>query len=293
MNVTTPMIARVGILLFGIWTGLGLYAQPLYELHWAASGDPNFSGSGGGALTQTLDTTCSMLGLSVTDTLNSPLGSFSPIIINPQLPGGGGDLTDLSGNMSFHVRVRSREAVTMGFLLRAGDGSSAFRTDRLETIVPGDTANWTELTFAFDATTIGGFDSTDLRDVWLYLDPGTDNFAGNQFYFDYFTIGAAPDSATFSTCPSGDSTVTYSILYETHWTSSANPTFGGSGGATLTQELDSACSMITLSVTDTANAPLPAFNAITINPQLPGGGGDLTDLSGNMSFHVRVRSRDS
>ncbi|MEO0473752.1 MAG: hypothetical protein AAF206_29335, partial [Bacteroidota bacterium] len=99
--------------------------QALYEVHWETAADPPFSGSGGSALTQSLDTACSAVMVSVTDTTNAPLGSFSPLIINPQLPAGGGDLTDLSSNMSFHVRVKSKASVTLGFLLRAGDGSSA------------------------------------------------------------------------------------------------------------------------------------------------------------------------
>ena len=137
MNVRTATTSRLIVLalLLGTWTSL--FSQPLYELHWADGGDPSFSGSGGGALTQTLDSACSMLGVSVTDTINAPLGSFSPLIINPQLPGGGGDLTDLSGNMSFHVRVRSRETVTMGFLLRSVDGSRS-----LESRVWKDCRRW-------------------------------------------------------------------------------------------------------------------------------------------------------
>ncbi|MEO0469916.1 MAG: T9SS type A sorting domain-containing protein [Bacteroidota bacterium] len=266
---------------------------PLYVDHWAGSLDPTFSGSGGAALTQTLDSTCSLLALSVTDTVNAPLPSFSPLIINPQLPGGAGDLADLSGNMSFHVRVKSLETVTLGLLLRAGDGSSALRTNRLEQIVPGDTTTWTELTYTFDASTIGGFDSTDLRDIWFYLDPGVDNFAGNAFYFDYFSIGAKPDSGTFSTC--GDSMMTPPIMgidYVLHYDTSTDPLLSGSAAATLTQSIDSACSQLFLTVSDTASNPWNGTSPVIINPQ-DTSGNDIMDLSGSMDFYLRVRSLDT
>jgi len=177
-----------------------LWAQPLYFAHWNEESDPTFSGSAAATLIQTLDSACSALSLSFADPVNSPMPPFNAIILNPQLPGGGGDLVDLSGNMAFHLRVRSRDSVRLGFQLRAGDGSSALRTDLLEIIVPGDTTAWTEHTFAFDATTLAGFDSTDLRDVWFFLDRGDDNFAGNEFVFDYFAIGTKPDSADNSGC---------------------------------------------------------------------------------------------
>ncbi|MCI4670681.1 MAG: T9SS type A sorting domain-containing protein [Bacteroidia bacterium] len=266
-----------------------LSAQSLYQLHWSDSGDPNFGGSGGSALTQLLDTACSQLSVSVTDPVNAPLGSSSPLILNPMMQGGG-DLVDLSNNMNFFLRVKSREAVSLGFLLRSGDGSSAFRTDRLEVVVPGDTINWTEVSFQFDSVQLAGFDSTDLRDVWFYLDRGTSNFAGNDFQFDFFSIGENLDTSTYSICPPDTgSTNPGNSFYQIHWTSSEDQIFGGSGGVALTQELDSACSMLILSVTDTANSPLGAFSPLSINPRLPDGS-ELTDLSGELSFHARVRS---
>lgn len=293
MNSTTTLLRLTQALLFSLFA-LALPAQPLYQNHWVSGSDPEFSGSAAATLTQSLDSTCSLLTLSVADPAASPMPEFNAIILNPQLPGGAGDLTDLSGNMSFHVRVRSRDSVRLGLQLRAGDGSSTFRTDRLEVIIPGDTTAWTEHTFIFDASTLAGFDSTDLRDVWFFLDRGDENFAGNEFLFDYFAIGAAPDTSTFSTCPADTGSTDPMVNdYLIHWTSSNDPTFSGSGGDALTQTLDSACSYLRLSVTDPVGAPLPAFSPLIINPQLPGGGGDLTDLSGNLSFFLRVRSRDT
>ncbi|MEL6135117.1 MAG: hypothetical protein AAFR59_17295, partial [Bacteroidota bacterium] len=252
-----------------LWGISSLSGQALYEIHWDDTGDPNFSGSGGGALTQTIDPSCSEIKLSVTDTANSPLGAFNALIINPQIPGGGGDLVDLSGNMSFHVRVRSKETVTLGLLLRAGDGSSSFRTSRITETVPGDTATWTEIVFSYDSATLGGFDSTDLRDIWFYLDPGTSNFAGNEFYFDYFSIGEAPDSSLNSTCPvdSTSPTPPANVSYAIHYDSGSDPIFSGSAAATLTQTIDSACSQLFLTVTDPVNNPWSGTAPIIINPK--------------------------
>ncbi|MEO1804431.1 MAG: T9SS type A sorting domain-containing protein [Bacteroidota bacterium] len=275
------------------WGISPLSGQVLYEIHWDDAGDPNFTGSGGGALTQIIDAGCSSIELSVTDTANSPLGAFNALIINPQIPGGGGDLVDLSGNMSFYVRVRSRETVTLGLLLRAGDGTSAFRTSRITENVPGDTTSWTELVFTFDNTDLGGFDSTDLRDIWFYLDPGTSNFAGNEFYFDYFSIGEAPDSSLNSTCPVDTMpTAPSNVSYAIHYDSQSDPLFTGSAAATLSQTIDSACSQLFLTVTDPINNPWSGTGPIIINPR-DTAGNDITDLSGSMAFHVRVRSVDT
>lgn len=233
-----------------------------------------------------------MVTLSVTDPVNAPVPAFSPMILNPQAVGGG-ELTDLSGNMSFHVRVKSRDTVRLAMQLRSGGGSAAERTDRLEITVNGDTAAWTEHTFVFSASQFNSFDSTDLRDVWFYLDRGTDNFAGDEFIFDYFSIGETPDSSTWSTCPEdsmppSDPAVTYAI----HYTRSTDPIFSGSAAGTLTQTIDSACSQLFLSVADPVNAPWSGTSPIIINPK-DSAGNDIADLSGSMQFHLRVRSKDT
>ena len=73
-----------------------------------------------------------------------------------------------------------------------------------------------------NASNLGGFDSTDLRDVWIYLDRGTNNFAGNEVYFDYLSIGGIPDSALNSPCftdttSGGGGDTTMAIQYTLHW----------------------------------------------------------------------------
>lgn len=266
----------------------------LYALHWDNNNDPLFSGSGASTLDQTVDTACSQIGLAVVDTANAPLGGFSPIIINPK-DSTGADIVDLSGNMNFHFRVRSRETVSLGLLVRSGAGTSAFRSDLQQQVIPGDTASWTSLSFVIDTSNLGGFDSTDLRDVWVYLDRGTANFVGNDLYFDYFSIGGTPDSSLNSICivdTTSMSDTTQAVQYTLHWDQAGDPLFSGSGASTLDQALDSVCSQLSLSVIDPTNSPLGAFSPIIVNP-LDSLGADIIDLSNSTQFHLRVRSKDS
>lgn len=268
--------------------------EALYTLHWSSGAEPTFSGSSViSTVTQTIDSACSQLSVFVTDPTNSPLDDFGAFILNPK-DSSGADIVNISNYLSVHTRVRSKEDVMLGLLLRAGDGSSAFRTDLQEQLIPGDTANWTEVSFVIDTSNIGGFDSTDLRDVWFYLDRGTDNFAGNEFYFDYVSIGSPPPSALNSMCPI-DTAMEDSlnpVNYILHWNQGDDPEFSGSSAASLTQVVDSACSQIQVSVTDPMNTPLTEFQPIIVNPK-DSAGSDIIDLSGSLQFHVRVRSRDS
>ncbi len=271
-------------------------SAPLYTLHWSSANDALFSGNAAAVITQTRDTACSQIGISVTNPSGAPLTAFTALILNP-LDSAGMELTDLSGNMQVNLRVRSRDTVKVGLLLRSGDGTAPFRSTLQEQVLPGDTASWTEMTFAVNAGNLGGFDSTDLRDVWIYLDRGTDNFRGNEFYFDYLSIGAKPDTALNSSCLT-DTTVTVidttaeAIQYTVHWTSGSDPVFSGASAATLTQAIDSACSQLMISVTDPVNAPWNGTSPIIVNP-LDSAGMDVADLSGAARVHLRVRSRDS
>ncbi|WNJ20126.1 T9SS type A sorting domain-containing protein [Pontibacter sp. G13] len=266
-------------------------AQSLYQINWADASDPLFSGSGGAALTQVVDTTCGYLQTSVTDPVNAPLPAFSPLILNPQIAGGGGDLVDLSGNMSFHVRVQSRDTIQLGCLLRSGDGSSGVRTSRISQMVPGDTATWTELTFTYDSSTIGGFDSTDLRDIWLYLDPGDDNFAGDDFRIDFFSIGSKPDSSDYSTCPEPVAEP-YEFPWVLHWADTLDQLTSGSGAEFLDQVVDTACSQLLITVPDPILNPHVANKTLRLDP-LDEFGNDLADLSGQLRMYVRVRSAEA
>ncbi|MEL6852883.1 MAG: hypothetical protein AAFP92_30515, partial [Bacteroidota bacterium] len=245
--------SKPGLLLLSLGLGIwpGVWGQsPLYVAHWDTAFDPTLSsGSAGAVTTVTWDSACSQVMLSVTDPVNAPLPPFNAYIINP-LDSMGNDITDLSGNMQIHARVRSLDTVRMAVLLRSGGGSSSERSDRVEFTVPGDTSTWHDFTFAFDASNLAGFDSTDLRDVWFYLDRGVDNFAGNAFYLDFISIGAAPDSNSWSTCPDTATpppAPSPGLLYTTHWTSSSDPNLGGTTtGPISILTVDTVCSEISI-----------------------------------------------
>ncbi|MEM9984946.1 MAG: T9SS type A sorting domain-containing protein [Bacteroidota bacterium] len=257
-----------------------------FTIHWADTLDPVFT-NGGAQLTQTIDTTCSQLAVSVTDTAGDPLAAFKSLVINPK-DNMGNDIADFSGQLRFYVRLRSKDSLRLGFQLRSGDGSAPNRTTVQQMIVPGDTANWTEVTFIVDSANLGGFDSTDLRDIWFFLDRGDVNFAGNEAYFDYIAIGSQPDPADNSPC---SLTTAFAFPYVLHWADTLDRVFSA-GGEDLTQIIDTTCSQLALSVTDPTGDPLPAFRPLLINPT-DESGDDITDLSGQLRFHVRVRSKDS
>jgi hypothetical protein len=259
---------------------------PLYTLHWEGQ-DSVFTGSSAAALTQTIDSACSQLKVAVTDPGTNPLASFSPLILFPR-DSNGNNLVDLSGNLSIHLRVRSKEAVSLGLLLRSGDGSAAFRTTLQEQSIPGDTLNWTEVTFLVDTSNLGGFDSTDLRDIWLFLDRGTDNFAGNAFYLDYLSLGEAPDSLDNSSC---SFLPPVAFPYVVHWADTSDRVFSGSGAEQLTQVIDPDCSELAVSVADPVGDPLAAFRPLIVNPADPFGN-EITDLSGQMRCYIRLRSAE-
>lgn len=258
---------------------------PIYTTHWSAATDSIFTGSAAASLTQTIDEVCSQLKLEVTDPTTTPLSAFSPIIMVPR-DSMGNNIVDLSGKLSIHLRARSKSEVSLGLILRSGDGTSAFRTDLQEQIIPADTINWTEVTFLVDTSVLGGFDSTDLRDVWFFLDRGTDNFAGNEFYLDYLSIGEAPDPSANSSC---SFLPPVEFPYVVHWADTADRVLSGTGAVHLTQTIETACSQLAVSVIDPVGDPLPAFRPLIINPA-DQFGNDITDLSGQMTFTVRIRS---
>ncbi|MEO1449367.1 MAG: T9SS type A sorting domain-containing protein [Bacteroidota bacterium] len=256
-----------------------------FVVHWTDETDPAFSGSGGNLLTQTPDTACSMLTVSVTDPTTNPLGTFSPLVVNPQNPDGS-ELKSLSGLMTFYVRVRSEAEVTLGLVLRSGDGSSLFRTDRIDQIIPASTTNWTELTYTFDANTLGGFDSTDLRDMWFYLDPGTPNFAGEEVVFDYVAVGEKPESLTHSTCIDAPPFV---FPWVVHWANPTDPIPNGAGAEALVIETDTICSQLQITIPDPIDTPYPAFSALALIPR-DEFGNDIRDISNQLRVSIRARS---
>ena len=168
-------------------------------LHWADTLDPITTGSGAAYLTQTIDTSCSEIGISVTEPVLGPHPAFRPIILNPQ-DNFGNDLQDISGSLILYARVKSLSELEFSALLRGGGGSAGERTELISFMVPGGLEQWTELTFDFSGANLGGFDSTDLRDIFLYLNREEANFPGNEFFIDYISLGGTPDMALNSGC---------------------------------------------------------------------------------------------
>ncbi len=259
-----------------------------YVLNWTSSADDILVGGTAGLLTQSIDLPCEELLISITDPVNAPLAAFAPVTLNP-LDNQGNEITDLSGQMRFFVRARSLDTVRIGIQLRSGDGSAPFRSDVVEkTILPG-LQSWTLEAFQFDATNLGGFDSTDFRDIFVYFDRGVDNFRGNELHLDFFSIGDEPDPADFSPC---FFVAPFSFPYVLNWTSSADDILVGGTAGLLTQSIDLPCEELLISITDPVNAPLAAFAPVTLNP-LDNQGNEITDLSGQMRFFVRARSLDT
>jgi hypothetical protein len=193
---------KIILLFFAIAYFPTLSPAQFWEHHWQ---DQNyiFTGSGGDALTVT-QTACAEGLVMVTDTTNVPLPSTSPIIINPQ-DAQGDDITDISAfPLQFTIRARSAEQVEISMLFRSDDGTSDFRTDRVSAIIPAGLDAWTEITLEITTDKIGGFNADNLRDFWFYLDRGSDNFAGNELYIDYITLGGVPTPGLESPCELGE-----------------------------------------------------------------------------------------
>ena len=118
-----------------------LMMAQFWEAHWITE-NTQFSGSGGETLT-VIQTECEEGFVQVTDSVNTPLPSFSPIIINPQ-DSSGTDITDISSfDFSLTMRARSKEAVTVSALFRSDDGSSDFRTNLVSANIPAGLGGWT------------------------------------------------------------------------------------------------------------------------------------------------------
>lgn len=264
-----------------------------WEQHWQSE-NYLFSGSGGDVLTVTL-TDCEEALVVVTDTANAPLPPFSPVIINP-LDANGDEITDISTfPLSMTIRARSAQQVEFSMLLRSDDGSNDFRTERVSGIIPAGLDQWTELTLEIGAADLGGFNANNLRDVWLYLDRGTENFAGNEFYIDYISLGGAPTTGLESPCTLGQNEMPNdTLLFAEYFNQSEQNTISttSTAGAVTNFFLDNDCETLRLSVADTANNPLSSFNAYLVNPN-DGDGNDLVDFTGGVNVTMRVRSLEA
>lgn len=244
-----------------------------------------------GSVTTFEVTDCEEVRLSITDSINAPLAPFNAYIIGLR-DTAGNRFFDLTDRVTATLRVRSAEAMQIGLLFRSGDGTTAFRTTRLPLDIPAGLDAWTEVTATFTGDDLGGLDPANIRDLWLFLAPGEENFPGNEFYIDHIVIGGAPDPAQNSPCPLGGGMMSDQVFTDYFQAGSLTSfTTDNAAGRVTTFGFDADCETVTLSVTDPANAPLPPFNAYQVNPT-DAEGNDLTDITGNMSITMRARSAE-
>lgn len=263
---------------------------PFWEQHWIES-NYTFSGSGGDALT-VVQTECEEGLVMVTDPVGAPLPAFSPIIINP-LNENGDDITKINDTLiTFTMRARSAAQVIVGVLFRSGDGTADFRTPILYDTIPAGLDTWTDITIHFTGNNLGGFDPNDLRDVWFFLDRGTENFAGNEFYIDYITLGGPPTAGLESTCTLGGGSsepALFAEYFDGETQESINT--GSIAGQVTTFTLDTSCETLQLRITDPINNPLPTFNAYQVEP-VDANGNKITDITSKVNVTMRVRSAE-
>lgn len=288
MKYSIPGISFVIIVIISI----PLVAQAqFWEQHWI-EGNYQFSGSGGDALTVS-QTGCEEAFVQVTDPTGSPLPAFSPLIINP-LDASGDDIMDISTSpVSLIMRARSSARLVIGSLLRSGDGTADFRTSILYDTIPAGLDAWTEITIEFTGEDLSGFDAANLRDVWIFLDRGSENFAGNELYIDYISLGGAPTPKLESPCDlngGGEEAPLFAEYFNGDSLTSINT--NSAIGVLSTFSLDTLCQTLRISITDEVNNPGPPFNAYLVNP-VDVAGNDIVDLTDKVNVTMRVRSAEA
>lgn len=232
-----------------------------------------------------LDTLCETLLLRVTDPVNSPLPPFNAYQVDP-VDSLGNAITDLSAGVDVTMRARSAEAVTIDVLFRSGEGTSSERSDRKAFLLPAGLEDWTTFTLTFEESDYAGFDPTDLRDMWFYLDRGTENFAGNELYIDHIAIGTLPDTTRQTSC----STTIEPQIWSAHWQEGETTTLGGSETDKLAISVTD-CEEVALQVADPVDAPHQALRPVVINPA-DENGVEITNITGNVQVVVRARSAE-
>jgi hypothetical protein len=258
-----------------------------YLLNWENPGVPVLTGIASGVLEQVIDVACEELQISVADTLNDPLNPFNPLFINP-MQDDTTELVDLSGQMVFYLRVRGADSVGISMQLRSGDGSVGSRTEPIEQFTNGDLNTWQILEYRFEGADLGGFDSTDLRDLWLYLDRKETNFRGNDLRIDFLSIGDLPPKSSWSPCIPPPPSFPYAL----NWNNGLDPLPASQASNELNFVRDILCSELQVSVADPDTAPMDAVTPLVFNP-LDTEGNEIRDFSNQMRFYLRVRSRDT
>ncbi|NJC27652.1 T9SS type A sorting domain-containing protein [Neolewinella antarctica] len=242
----------------------------------------------GSSATFDLDTECEILNLSITDPVGAPLPPFNAFQVNPT-NAGGERLTSVDGPLSVTMRVRSAEMVNVSILLRSGEGTPDERSELLETDIPAGLEDWTEITVTFTEADLAGFDSASFKDVWFYLDRGTENFPGNFFSIDHITAGTAPDAAQNTPCTFRVEPTEFVVQFDTL---TDQTILGGTESDRLSINFVPDCEEVSISVIDPANAPFGAFRPLVINP-VNTDGSQITNVAGFTTVYVRARSAEA
>lgn len=280
---------RLSLLALLFSGALNLRAQDSFADYFQADSQSSLAiGNTAGLRTSfDLDTDCEWLTLSVIDPAEDPLPAFNAYQVNPT-DNAGNDITDITGNTTITMRARSLEEVSVSFLFRSGGGTMAERTDRIEMVVPAGLEAWTEFTVTFTAAEYAGFDPTDLRDCWFYLDRGELNFPGNFFVIDHITVGATPDPAQNSPCEIVNSSMEYVSQFIE---STSTAILSGRESERLTLNVTN-CEEVSVEVTDPAGTPFGAFRPIVIAP-INDQGLPISNIAGNTNVFIRARSAEA
>lgn len=249
----------------------------------------NMSSAAGQVTTFSLDTACETLGISVTDPVNAPLPAFNAYIMRAT-DAAGDPVTDISERITVNFRARSAESVVVDFLYRSGAGTSTERSSRKAVTVPGGLDNWSAFTLTWEPGELEGFDPTDLRDLWMYLDRGDENFSGNEIIFDHIVIGGEADVAAFSPCSLNEvDPIAFFEYFTADDLDGTSINLNSTGALVTTFSLDTECETLGISVTDPSSAPLDAFSPYQVRAR-DDNGDPITNISGIVSVSVRVRS---
>ncbi|TXF91773.1 T9SS type A sorting domain-containing protein [Neolewinella aurantiaca] len=250
----------------------------------------NTGTSAGTVSTFTLDEDCETLRVSINDPANAPLGGFSAYAYRVR-DIAGNQVTDLTDNLNVTMRVRSAVTMTISVLFRSGGGTSDERSELKSFEVPGGDSMWTEVTIAYENGDLGGLNPADIRDLWFYLDRGTDNFAGNELYIDHIAVGGAPDSDRNSGCSLDGGGITDDPFFADYFEGDSLISINteSSAGVSTTFTIDTTCETLILTVTDPAENPLGEYfpYAVRVNDAQ---GNQVTDLTDRMTVSMRVRS---
>jgi len=250
----------------------------------------NTTSTAGRVSTFSVNEECEILNISVTDPTTDKLPAHNAYIY-AVTDEGGQRVKDISGRVSAHFRVASAQTVDLDALFLSGGGTQAERTITKRVTVPGGLSEWTEVSFEFGPGELDGFDPTDLQNFWFYLDRGRENFAGNEFYIDFLSIGAPPSTALNSSCaPDGTTHLPTTEAY--YRAGEADPIERtNDAGVRTTFTRDDDCEWIELAVTNPASDPVTGYKPYSLD-LLDADGNDIKDLTGRVEATMQVWSAE-